>query len=113
MTLPKPLFPYIGRLYVAAVEAGINPSTLNRENADSLIRVLQRSNWAQHNADIITMWNRGGDAYGDMIKAVRAYSTQVNQARRAEKAAEKVQQKAAAAAAKRAAGAAKKTPPTS
>ena len=100
MTLPKPVFAYIGRLYSAAVEAGINPGTLNRESADSLIRILQRSNWAKDNEDIINMWNRGGDVYGDLIKAVRAYSNTVNQAVRAEKAAAKAQQKADVKAAK-------------
>lgn len=100
MTLPKPVFAYIGRLYSAAVEAGINPSTINRESADSLIRILQRSNWAKDNEDIINMWNRGGDVYGDLIKAVRAYSNTVNQAARAEKAVERAQVKALAQAAK-------------
>lgn len=103
MTLPKPVYPYIGRLYQAAVDAGISPGTLNRESADSLIRILQRSNWAKENADIISIWNRGGDAYGDLIKAVRAYSNTVNQAVRAEKAAERAQVKADAQAAKLAA----------
>lgn len=113
MTLPKPLYPYIGRLYAATVEAGISPATLNRESADSLIRILQRGNWAKDNADIINIWNRGGDVYGDLIKAVRAYHNQVNQAERAEKAAARFQAKAAAEAAKSAARAAKaaaKTP---
>jgi hypothetical protein len=103
MTLPKPVYPYIGRLYQAAVDAGISPGTLNRESADSLIRILQRSNWAKQNEDIISIWNRGGDAYGDLIKAVRAYSNTVNQAVRAEKAAERAQAKADAQAAKLAA----------
>ncbi len=109
MTLPKPVFPYIGRLYQAALDAGVNPGTLNRESADSLIRILQRSNWAKDNEDIINMWNRGGDVYGDLIKAVRAYHNQVNQAARAEKAAERAQAKADAQAAKLAAKAAEKT----
>lgn len=103
MTLPKPQYAYIGRLYAAAVEAGVSPGTLNRESADSLIRILQRGNWAKENADIINIWNRGGDAYGDLIKAVRAYHNQVNQAARVEKAAEKAQQKAHAQAEKQAA----------
>lgn len=107
MTLPKPLFPYIGRLYAAAVEADVNPGTINRESADSLIRILQRSNWAKDNADIISIWNRGGDTYGDLIKAVRAYSNTVNQAARAEKAAERAQVKADAEAVKAEARAAK------
>ena len=55
------------------------------------------------------MWNRGGDVYGDLIKAVRAYHNQVNQAVRAEKAAERAQVKADAQAAKLAAKAAEKT----
>ncbi len=109
MTLPKPVFPYIGRLYQAALDAGIHPGTLNRESADSLIRILQRSNWAKDNEDIINMWNRGGDVYGDLIKAVRAYHNQVNQAVRAEKAAERAQVKADAQAAKLAAKSAEKT----
>jgi hypothetical protein len=100
MTLPKPLFPYIGRLYAAAMEAGVSPTTLNRESADSLIRILQRGNWAKENADIISIWNRGGDAYGDLIKEVRVYGAQVNQAARAEKAADRAQAKADAQAAK-------------
>ena len=87
---------------MAAVEAGINPGTLNRENADSLIRILQRGKWAQENQDIIQMWNRGGDVFGDMIKAVRAYHSQVNQAARAQKAAERAQEKALAKTPKRA-----------
>lgn len=103
MTLPKPLYPYIGRMYAAAVEAGINPGTLNRENADSLIRILQRGNWAKDNADIINMRHRGGDVYGDLIKEVRAYSLMVNRAARAEKAAARAQEKADAEAAKQAA----------
>ena len=103
MTLPKPVFPYIGRLYQAALDAGISPGTLNRESADSLIRILQRGNWAKQNEDIISIWNRGGDAYGDLIKSVRAYHNQVNQAVRAEKAAERAQAKADAQAAKQAA----------
>jgi hypothetical protein len=103
MTLPKPVYPYIGRLYQAAVDAGISPGTLNRESADSLICILQRGNWAKQNEDIISIWNRGGDAYGDLIKAVRAYHNQVNQAVRAEKAAERAQAKADAQAAKQAA----------
>jgi hypothetical protein len=109
MTLPKPMYPYIGRMYSAAVEAGINPGTLNRENADSLIRVLQRTNWALENADIINMRHRGGDVYGDLIKEVRAYSATVNQAARAEKAAMRAQQKAHAADAKKAAKAVRKS----
>jgi len=108
MTLPKPQYPYIGRLYAAAVEAGVSPGTLNRESADSLIRILQRGNWAKENADIINIWNRGGDAYGDLIKAVRAYHNQVNQAVRAEKAVERAQVKAQAQDAKAAAQAVKK-----
>lgn len=100
MTLPKPVFPYIGRMYAAVVEAGINPLTLNRENADTLIRVLQRTNWALENADIINMRHRGGDSYGDMIKEVRAYHVLVNQVSRAERAAARAQEKAAAAATK-------------
>jgi hypothetical protein len=103
MTLPKPQFPYIGRLYSAAVEAGLSPSTLNRESVDGLIRILQRTNWAQDNVDIIQIWNRGGDAYGDMIKAVRAYSATVNQVTRVAKAAIRAQEKADAQAAKKAA----------
>lgn len=100
MTLPKPQFPYIGRLYSAAVEAGVPPGSLNRESADSLIRILQRGNWAKDNQDIINMWARGGDVYGDLIKAVRAYSNTVNQVVRAEKATAKAQQKADLKAAK-------------
>jgi hypothetical protein len=97
MTLPKPVYPYIGRLYQAAVNAGVSPGTLNRESADSLIRILQRGNWAKDNEDIINMWNRGGDTYGDMIKAVRVYALQVNQAARAEKSAQRAHMKAQAA----------------
>lgn len=108
MTLPKPLYDYIGRLYAAAVGAGINPSTLNRESTDSLIRILQRGSWAQDNADIINIWSRGGDTYGDLIKAVRAYHNSVNQAVRAEKAADRAQAKMAAQAAKADVAAAKK-----
>lgn len=100
MTLPNPQFPYIGRLYSAAVEAGVSPGTLNRESADSLIRILMRGNWAKDNGDIINIWNRGGDTYGDMIKAVRAYSIAVNQAARAEKTALNAQAKLDAKAAK-------------
>lgn len=105
MSLPKPVFAYVGRLYAAAVQAGINPSTINRESADGLIRILQRGNWAKENEDIINMWNRGGDTYGDLIKAVRAYSNTVNQMARAEKAAQRAQDKADTQAAKDAKGA--------
>jgi len=83
MDLPKPVYEYVGRLYAAVVSSGANPASANRESVDSLIRILARSTWAGDNADIINIWNRGGDVYGDMIKDLRAYASTVTKHRKA------------------------------
>lgn len=86
MDLPKPQYAYVGRLYAAVVASGANPGSANRESVDTLIRILARSNWAGDNADILNIWNRGGDVYGDMIKDLRSYASTVTKARRAARA---------------------------
>lgn len=86
MDLPKPQYAYVGRLYAAVVASGANPASANRESVDSLIRILARSTWAGDNADILNLWNRGGDAYGDMIKDLRSYASTVTKHRKAARA---------------------------
>jgi hypothetical protein len=86
MDLPKPQYAYVGRLYAAVVASGANPASANRESVDTLIRILARSTWVADNADIINIWNRGGDVYGDMIKDLRAYASTVTKSRKAAKA---------------------------
>jgi hypothetical protein len=76
--LPKPLFPQIGRLYDAVVAANINPGSLNRDQADTVVRILARTNWKNDNMDIYNMWNAGGDHWGQLIKDVKDYSKKVS-----------------------------------
>lgn len=81
-TLPKPQFGYVGRMYQATVDAGLAPGSLNRENADTIIRKLIRTNWLNDNKDLHTLWSLGGDPWSNVIKAVKSYSSEVNKARR-------------------------------
>ena len=80
--LPKPQFPYIGRLYAAVVAEGLGPGSLNRENTDTVIRKLSKTNWATDNGDLIRLWALNGDNWGNTIKAVKSYSADVNQHKR-------------------------------
>ena len=71
------MFPQIGRLYEAVVAANISPGSLNRDQADTVVRILARTTWKNDNMDIYTMWNAGGDHWGQLIKDVKDYSRQV------------------------------------
>jgi len=82
MDLPKPQFPYIGRFYEAIIKEGLRPGSLNKENADTVMRKLSRTTWLENNKDLHQLWLLGGDGWGDIIKSVKSYSTVVNQSKR-------------------------------
>ena len=82
MDLPKPQFGYVGRLYAAVVAEGLSPTSLNRENTDTVLRKLCKTSWLAENRDIHKLWMLGGDDYGDMIKEVKKYGAVVNQHKR-------------------------------
>ena len=82
--LPKPVFPYIGRMYEAVVSQGFIPTSLNRENAERVIKILSRTTWSIENKDLIMLWTLGGDAWGELIKDVKLYSIVVNKSKRLE-----------------------------
>jgi hypothetical protein len=90
MDLPKPQFAYVGRLYMAVVAEGLSPGSLNRENTDTVMRKLSKTVWLEENRDLHRLWSLGGDTWSDAIKAVKSYSSVVNQHRRDIKAAERV-----------------------
>jgi hypothetical protein len=89
MDLPKPQFSFVGRLYAAVISEGLKPGNLNRENTDTVIRKLSKTPWLDANLDLHNLWILGGDNWGDAIKAVRSYSSDVNNHRRQQKAKEK------------------------
>jgi hypothetical protein len=89
MDLPKPTFPYIGRLYQAVVSEGLSAGSLNRENTDTVLRKLCKTTWLEENRDIYKIWMLGGDTWGDLIKDVKKYSAVVNQYKRDAKKTEK------------------------
>jgi hypothetical protein len=95
MNLPKPMFANIGRLYAAVVSQGIPPGSLNRENADTIMRKLVKTSWLEENRDLHQLWTLGGDNWGDTIKLVRSYSAEVNKFCREQKAKEKLATKSA------------------
>lgn len=84
-TNPKPTFSEVGRFYDAVVAAGIAVGTLNRDRADSLVRILARTNWKDANLDIYRIWNTGGDPWGQLIKDVRSYAQEVSRHKRLKK----------------------------
>ena len=72
--LPKALFPSVGRFYQAVVAHGFSPMSLNRDQADTVVRILARTNWKNDNMDIYGLWNTGGDPWGQLIKDVKSYA---------------------------------------
>lgn len=79
-TLPKAPFPEIGRFYEALVTAGVQVGSLNKDRADSLIRILSRTTWKDANQDIYSIWNANGENWNQLIKDVKSYSKAVSKA---------------------------------
>lgn len=84
-SLPKPLFPSIGRMYSAVLSMDMVPSALNMNQADTVVRTLARTNWKNDNEDIYKMWNGQGESWVQLVKDVRAYSKEVSKHRRSSK----------------------------
>lgn len=84
-SLPKPAFPYVGRMYQAVVASGISVGSLNRDRADTVVRNLSKTNWKNDNLDIYSIWNAGGDAWGQLIKDVKEYARDVSKHKRSKK----------------------------
>jgi hypothetical protein len=89
MDLPKAQFPYIRRFYEAAIAEGVSPGGLNQDRADTLMRNLCKTTWLEENQDLHRLWLLGGEGWTETIKALRSYSSEVNQAKRAAKSAAK------------------------
>jgi hypothetical protein len=85
MDLPKPSFPYIGRMYHAVISQGFNPGGFSMEVADTVIRNLKKTSWANENQDLIRLWTLGGDNWSTTIKEVRSYSGVVNRHKKEQK----------------------------
>jgi len=90
--LPKPMFSYIGRLYDAILSQDFNPSNVNMENVEGVIKKLSRTAWLNDNQDVYKIWVLGGDGFSDAVKAVRSYSAVVNKHTRQQKSKSKVKE---------------------
>jgi len=85
MDLPKPNFPYIARMYRAVLSQGFNPGGFSMDVADTVVRNLKKTSWANENQDIINLWILGGDNWSSAIKDARNYNGTVNRYKKEQK----------------------------